>query len=88
MPALVPLHSLAVGQSAVVKRLTCAGVMRRRLMDLGLINGTRIESVQRSPSGAMAAYQIRGAVLAIRDQDAKDILIAADHNEAVCPTME
>ena len=47
MPALVPLHLLAVGQSAVVKRLTCAGIMRRRLMDLGLINGTNRYSAVR-----------------------------------------
>lgn len=69
------LHTLTIGEKAVVERLCNSGSMRRRLLDIGLTEGTRVTCVGRSPSGDPAAYLIRGAVIAIRDTDAADILI-------------
>ena len=51
--------------------------MRRRMIDLGIVEGTKIECVGRSPSGDPSAYMIRGAVIAIRKRDAKNILLVA-----------
>ena len=45
------------------------GDMRRRLQDIGLIRGTSVECVGRSPLGDPAAFRIRGAVIALRDSD-------------------
>ncbi len=75
MIASLPLHQLPIGQSAEVRELTCTGDIRRRLMDLGLIRGITVAAVQKSPSGEMTAYRIRGAVFAIRDRNAKDVLV-------------
>ena len=44
-------------------------------MDIGAINGTLVECVLKSPCGDPKAYLIRGAVIAIRDEDAKCISI-------------
>ena len=66
---------LKIGQQGNVLALNCVGGMRRRLLDIGLIEGTTVECVGRSPSGDPAAYLIRGAVIAIRDRDSADILI-------------
>ena len=49
--------------------------MRRRLLDIGLIGETDIECIGKSPSGDPKAFLIRGAVIAIRSEDCKDILI-------------
>lgn len=49
--------------------------MRRRLMDIGLIVGTRVTCVGRSPGGDPAAYAIRGAIIAIRDRDSTEVII-------------
>ena len=46
------------------------------MLDLGLVKGTTVEAVQKSPSGDPIAYFIRGAVIALRDQDAEKILIS------------
>jgi ferrous iron transport protein A len=51
--------------------------MRRRLLDIGLIEDTDVECVGRSPSGDPTAFLIRGAVIAIRSEDCKNILIRA-----------
>lgn len=49
--------------------------MRRRLQDIGLIEGTRVKCLQRSPFGDPAAFWIRGAVFALRQEDSDAILV-------------
>lgn len=69
------LCDLRIGERGRVIALRSVGGMRRRLLDIGLIDGTSVECVGRSPGGDPAAYLIRGAVIAIRDGDSADILI-------------
>ena len=38
-------------------------------MDIGLVPGTRVKCVLKSPLGDPAAYKIRGAIMAIRKED-------------------
>lgn len=70
-----PLTELKGGCSAYVTCIKSQGTIRRRLRDIGLIEGTCIKCVFKSPSGDPAAYLIRGAVIAIRYEDAQNILI-------------
>lgn len=69
------LTALNIGQKAKIKKLSSTGSMRRRLQDIGLIEGTEVECVLKSPCGDPAAYQIRGAVIALRSEDSSQILI-------------
>lgn len=71
----VPLNSLGVGQCATVTAMAPAAGMRRRLQDIGLIEGTRVQCVLKSPAGDPAAYRIRGAVIALRGTDAAQIFV-------------
>ena len=52
--------------------------MRRRLQDIGFIPGTAVTCLQRSPLGDPTAYRIRGTVIALRREDAKNILLAKE----------
>lgn len=70
------LNDLHPGQRAVVRQLTSTGGMRRRLMDMGLTEGTPVECMGRSPAGDPSAYMIRGAVIAIRSEDCAGILVS------------
>ena len=45
------------------------------MLDLGLVTGTEIEAVLRSPSGDPVAYHIRGAVIAFRSDEASGVLV-------------
>lgn len=72
---LTPLHLIPCGRSAKVKELTAAGNLRRRMLDLGLVIDTDIESLRKSPSGDPTAYEIRGAVIALRSEEASQILV-------------
>ncbi len=86
------LNDLQKGQTAVVSGLDAQGSMRRRLQDLGLIPGTRVECVGVSPLGDPAAYLIRGALIALRGGDAACISVehvsapkkAREHSPSPC----
>jgi ferrous iron transport protein A len=71
----IPLDHLPIGVKAQVKKLTSDGLSHRRMLDLGLILDTVVEALQRSPSGDPTAYFIRGAVIALRSDDASKILV-------------
>lgn len=45
------------------------------MLDLGIIKDTEIAALTKSPSGDPVAYLIRGAVIAIRKEDAALIFI-------------
>lgn len=64
------LSELKIGDEAVITQMP---ENSRRLLDIGLIKGTTVKCVLKSPLGNPAAYKIRGAVIAIRNEDAKDI---------------
>lgn len=69
------LAALQEGECARVRALTLQGDMRRRLQDIGLIEGTYVECVLKSPWGDPVAYRIRGALIALRCCDASGVLI-------------
>lgn len=71
----IPLNCLPIGKSCKVKALVSEGLIRRRMLDLGIINDTVIESLQAGPSGDPIAYLIRGAVIALRSEVASMILV-------------
>ena len=71
-----PLTRLPEGRQAIVTGLLSHGTMRRRLMDIGLVEGTRVECLQKSPAGDPVAYFIRGAVIAIRSEDSSQIMVS------------
>lgn len=54
-------------------KLIVLGHLKRRLLDLGVIKNTKIKPVFKSISGNPIAYEIRGSVIAIRNEDAKNI---------------
>ena len=71
----IPLCQLPIGASAKVIKLDVQGSTRRRMLDLGIIMNTIVEALQKSPSGDPTAYQIRGAVIALRKEEASGIMV-------------
>jgi ferrous iron transport protein A len=45
------------------------------MLDLGLILDTMVEALLKSPGGDPVAYSIRGAVIALRSEEAAHILV-------------
>lgn len=73
------LSSLRVGETARVMALAPAlhGPQRRRLVDLGFVPGTRVEAELASAAGDPVAYRVRGALIALRHDQANLIVVEA-----------
>jgi len=76
MNDMATLKDLKRGQRAKIRAVRAAGGIRRRLLDLGLIEGTEVECLGKSPAGDPTAYLIRGAVIALRSEDSSQIFIS------------
>lgn len=69
------LSTLPVGRKGLVVTVGVEGLVRRRLLDLGLVPGTVVESIRRSPAGDPTAFQIRGAVIALRIEEGNKVAV-------------
>lgn len=76
MENTLSLNRLRPGEAGVVSELLTTGSMRRRLLDIGLVENTKVRCLGRSPAGDPSAYLIRGAVIAIRSEDCAGVLLA------------
>lgn len=72
----ISLNQLPIGRKGNVTMLTSDGTTRRRMLDLGVIDGTEIEPLYKSPAGNPVAYLIRGAVIALRSDVSKKIIVS------------
>lgn len=69
------LNTIKLNKSVKVHCLNCVGSIKRRLLDLGFIEGATIIPVLQSPAGELTAYEIRGTIIAIREEDARNIIV-------------
>ncbi|MDR1558925.1 MAG: ferrous iron transport protein A [Clostridiales bacterium] len=79
----ISLTKIPIGERAIVRELLTIGSTRRRLQDIGLIVGTEVECLYKSPPGDPTAYLIRGAVIALRIEDAEQIMVESCEAHAV-----
>lgn len=71
------LSSMNLGEEAVVVGLSQAlrGQQRRRMLDFGIVPGTKIRAQLRSLGGDPTAYEIRGTTIALRKNQSDNIYI-------------
>ena len=69
------LNDLKINQEGVIKSVKANDNIKKRLLDIGLVKGVKIKPVLISPGGDMVAYYIKGALVAIRKIDTKDIVV-------------
>ena len=75
MSAPQPLTSVAVGTSATVSEINVPQPSRSRLMEMGLLVGTKVELVRFAPLGDPVEIKIRGYNLTLRKSEAEQILV-------------
>lgn len=69
------LSQLPLNKDGIIQELKCEGNIRRRLLDMGLVKGTKITPVLVSPSKDPRAFEVRGSLIAIRKEDAQKVEI-------------
>lgn len=90
MENIKTLYRLEQGQKGTIVKLLSGGSIRRRLMDLGITEGAEIECAYTAPTKNPVAYRIRGALIALRLEDAIDILVLPENSywQEECVTAE
>lgn len=75
---VVQLRELQPGSRGTIKRLSCRGKLRRRLMDIGVVAGTPIEVERVAPLGDPVELKIKDFHLSLRRQEAGDIWVEVE----------
>ncbi len=66
-----------IGQVVTVEHVAGEGSFRRRLMELGLVPGTRVEVIGVAPLGDPLELLVRGSSLSIRRAEAEGVAVRA-----------
>ena len=72
---ITPLHKSPIGKEVTVIAIRFSGIKKKRILDLGIKPNTKITLLQKSPYGNPIAYLVRGAIIAIRNEDARKIIV-------------
>ncbi len=75
MSDLLQMCDLMPGRAGTVVSLGRDTALTRRLLDLGLTEGSRVECVGRSLWGDPSAYRICGAVIVLRRRDCAQVCL-------------
>jgi ferrous iron transport protein A len=70
-----PLTSVALGSTATVTEIKLPPASRSRLMEMGLLVGTKVELVRFAPMGDPVEIKVRGYNLTLRKHEAEQILV-------------
>lgn len=75
---IVSLADMKVGQSGIVEALEGRGNIQHRLVDMGVIKGSRISVFKKAPLGDPVEVKIKGCAMALRMNEAAMISVAVD----------
>jgi len=77
------LDQLSPGQQAMIRALSPSAPNQQRLRELGFLPGAVITALHQSPWGDPVAYEIAGAVIALRRADARFIVTMGKEEQLV-----
>ena len=69
------LKDVAVGDSAIVKKLSGEGALKRRIMDMGVTKGVSVFVRKVAPLGDPVEVTVRGYELTLRNGEAEHIVV-------------
>lgn len=72
---IVSLADVAVGRTCKISSIELGGLLRRRILDLGILPGTQVQCIRKSPTGDPVAYSVRNTMIVLRNDDASLIMV-------------
>lgn len=72
------LNDIPVGGQARIAKVLATGALKRRIVDMGLTKGTKVQVRRVAPLGDPLEITLRNYNLSIRKADAKNILVEED----------
>ena len=77
----VSLDKLSPGQQGVVVRVGGKGPAKRRMMDMGLVPGSKVKVVRVAPLGDPIEFELKGYSLSLRKSEAREITVEVSGGE-------
>ena len=71
----LPLSALGLDERASISRVDGQSDMSCRLKELGFLPGTEVCCELIGPAGSPVAYRVRGALIALRKQEANTVTV-------------
>ncbi|MCD6460740.1 ferrous iron transport protein A [bacterium] len=75
------LSELKVKDEGKVKGILGNGVLKKKLLDMGVIPGSYFEVTKQAPLGGPIDVKIKGYHLTLRKAEAENIMVGVDWNE-------
>lgn len=72
------LNKVELEKEVKIEKINCTNNIKRRVLDLGMIEGTKIKPVLKSPFGDPIAYEVRGSLIALREEESKKIEVLSN----------
>ncbi|MEA3328579.1 MAG: FeoA family protein [Candidatus Omnitrophota bacterium] len=73
--AVKPLKELKSGEKGKITKVSGEGLIRRRILDMGVIPGSEIEMQRAAPLGDPIEVKIKGYHLSLRKNEAANIYV-------------
>jgi Fe2+ transport system protein FeoA/Mn-dependent DtxR family transcriptional regulator len=74
-PETVPLSELLTGEHGIVEEIDESGKSMRRLLDIGVVPGSKIEVMRSAPLGDPVEFRIKDASISLRRHEANKIWV-------------
>lgn len=68
------LNDLKINEEATITKVKNNN-LKRRLMDIGFVSGAKVKLILKNIGDNMRAYKIKNTIIALRVNDAKNIII-------------
>ena len=74
------LNEVECQTTVKVTKLTATGLLRERLLALGITTGALIDVIKKGPKNNLTVYNIRGAIIALREEEGSLIMVKPIHD--------
>ena len=72
------LSDIKAGQYAIINRIGGSGALRRRILEMGILKGTRVYVEKYAPLQDPIELIVNGAHISLRVEEADQIMVAVD----------
>ncbi|MCX7807711.1 MAG: ferrous iron transport protein A [Deltaproteobacteria bacterium] len=79
------LEALEEGEEGIVTAISAPKPLRVRLLELGLLPGTRVRLLRRAPLGDPIEIEVRRTRLSLRKSDAARVFISIPKSQGASP---
>lgn len=83
MKRVIKMRQMSDNQEGVIRKISTAGEIGRRIREMGIVPDTPIQIQGRAPLKDPVAVKVRDYVLTLRNNEADHILVEVDEEEPV-----